>query len=139
MVSSIYLIGKVSCAKSSCKLVSVWFCIEVEGEKTKMPSLRLLAIAFLLLFMLFTLSGCINRFEGVYVSEYDSYVIPVTMSFSDGIVQMKSMGIFTINGVYSIQNSYVTIKLNLYGQEEVLTGRIHENSIVFSDMTLKKR
>lgn len=49
------------------------------------------------------------------------------------------MGIFTINGVYSIQNSYVTIKLNLYGQEEVLTGRIHENSIVFSDMTLKKR
>lgn len=103
-----------------------------------MHNKRLFAIAIVMIIILLTLTGCSSKLEGVYTANQSPYGVSVTMTFTDGIVQMNTLGFFTMNGVYSVKNNYVTIKLNLYGQEESITGKISGDKIIFADMTLEK-
>lgn len=99
---------------------------------------RLFAIAIAGIILLLALSGCAYKLEGVYTASQNTYGIPVTMTFTDGYVQMNTMGFLTISGSYAVKNDYVTINLDLYGQKESFTGKISGNKIIFDDLTLEK-
>ena len=96
------------------------------------------AAAIVMILALMLLTGCSAKVEGVYSAKESPYGASVTMTLKDGIVQMNIMGFFSMNGVYAVQRDYITIKINMYGQDETLTGKIQGNKIVFADMTLEK-
>lgn len=97
---------------------------------------RLLMVVVLLA-LLVTLTGCTAGLKGTYSGTTDMG-LPVTIVFSDGNVQMNTMGLFTMNGAYKVSGNTVEIRVSMYGETQTIRGRIKGNQLIFSDMTLEK-
>ncbi len=94
-------------------------------------------LVFVLLIILALLTGCSTSLKGTYTGTTD-IGLPVTLVFSEGNVQMNTMGLFTMNGTYKVSGNTVEITVNMYGETQTIRGGIKGKQLVFADMTLEK-